>query len=111
MSAWERYHGTFNFDATPMGPIGCPVIIHNKSGKRKSWDFRGRKGFRIFPSLNHYKYFHLVYEVTKEILFSDTVNFLHDYLTQPTVSADGRIIHALNFISCAVKYAPTTSHH
>ena len=32
MSAWEHFNGPFNFDATPIGPIGCPVIIHNKTG-------------------------------------------------------------------------------
>ena len=24
MSAWEHLHGPINFDATPLGPIGCP---------------------------------------------------------------------------------------
>ena len=36
MSAWEHLHGPFNFDATPLGPIGCPVIIHTKPGIRKT---------------------------------------------------------------------------
>ena len=30
MSAWEHYDDPFNFDATSMGPMGCPVLIHNK---------------------------------------------------------------------------------
>ena len=59
MFALDSYHGTFNFDAAPMGPIGRPVIIHNKSGKHKQWDFRGCKGFSIGPALNHYQCFHL----------------------------------------------------
>ena len=53
MYAWENYHRPFNFDTTPTGSIRCPVIIHNNSDKRKSWNFRGRKGFSIIPSLNH----------------------------------------------------------
>ena len=56
-----------------MVPIGCPILIHNKADKFKSWDFRGCKGFSIFPSLNHYQYFHLVDGVIKSLLFSDTV--------------------------------------
>ena len=44
-------------------------------------------------------------------MFSDNVEFLHKYLTQPTVTKGDRIIHALNFLLCAVKYAPTTIHY
>eukprot|EP00804_Cyclotella_cryptica_P000018 CCRYP_013701-RA/>CCRYP_013701-RA protein AED:0.35 eAED:0.46 QI:0/0/0/1/1/1/2/0/422 len=48
ISAWEAYNNApFNFDATPIGPCGCPIIIHNKPNKRLSWAFRGRDRFRI----------------------------------------------------------------
>ena len=30
LSAWEDFNVPFNFDATPLGPIGCRVLIHNK---------------------------------------------------------------------------------
>ena len=30
LSAWEAFNVPFNFDATPLGPIGCQVLIHNK---------------------------------------------------------------------------------
>jgi hypothetical protein len=111
MSAWEHFHGPFNFDATPLGPLGCPIIIHNKPGRRKSWDFRGRGGFNVGPALSHYRCFHVVDGQTKALRYSDTVEFLHDYLTQPTVTEGDRIVHALNFLSCAVKDAPATFHH
>ena len=32
MSAWDHFNGPFNFDATPLAPIGYPVIIHTKPG-------------------------------------------------------------------------------
>ena len=36
---------------------------------------------------------------------------LHVYLTKPTVTKGDRIVHTLNFLSCAVKDTPVTSHH
>ena len=42
MSAWEHFNGPFNFDATPIAPLGSPIIIHTKPGNRRSWDYRGR---------------------------------------------------------------------
>ena len=108
MLAWENYNGPFNFDSTPIGPIGCPFIIYNKPLTRKSWQFHGRKGFNIGLALNHYCCFRVADTVTKALLFSDTVEFMRDYFSQPTVSERDRIIHALKFLSCALKDSPAT---
>ena len=51
-----------------MSPMGCPVIIHNKPTMWRSWDFRGRKGFIIVPTLNHYRCFHMTDATTKSLL-------------------------------------------
>ncbi|KAL7478322.1 hypothetical protein ACHAW6_004091 [Cyclotella cf. meneghiniana] len=42
LSAWEYFNKVpFNFDATPLEPCSCPVIIHNKPNKQTSWAFHG----------------------------------------------------------------------
>ena len=74
----------------------------------KTWDFRGRKVFNIGPKLKHYRYFRVVNGTTKALIFSETVEFLHEYLTQPKFSKGDRIVQALNFLSCAIKDAPAT---
>ena len=28
--AWEYFQGPFDFNATPIGPLGCPIMIHQK---------------------------------------------------------------------------------
>ena len=99
MSALEHFLWTFNFDTTLLRPIGCPVIIHTKPNIRKTWDFRGRKGFNIGPALKHYHCFHVVDGATNDLLLSNTVKFLHKYLTQPTFTEGDCIVHALNFLS------------
>ncbi|KAL7519321.1 hypothetical protein ACHAWF_000231, partial [Thalassiosira exigua] len=35
MSAWEYFTGPFNYDATPLGPLGSRVISHHKPSVRK----------------------------------------------------------------------------
>ena len=42
ISAWEAFHGVFSYNHTPLGPLGCRVIIHKKVGARYTWDFRGK---------------------------------------------------------------------
>ena len=51
MSSWEYYNGEFDYSATPLGPLGCKIMIHNTSNKRKYWDQRGREGFSVGPAL------------------------------------------------------------
>jgi hypothetical protein len=41
ISAWEFFHGPFDFNKTPLGPVGCRVLIHAKPVTRCLWDFRG----------------------------------------------------------------------
>ena len=36
ISAWEKFNGPFNFDATPLAPLGSQIITHNKPGNRRS---------------------------------------------------------------------------
>ena len=36
ISAWEYLQGSFDYKATPLGPIGCPVMIHRKTSNWKS---------------------------------------------------------------------------
>jgi len=110
MSAWEFYNkAPFNFDATPIGPCGCPVIIHNKPNKRASWAFRGRDGFNIGPALSHYRCFEVVDSDTKALVISDTVEFRHDYLAPPSISYEDRVLHAINFLSTTINEATNDS--
>ena len=30
--AWSYFHSPFNYDATPIGPLGCDIIAHKKIG-------------------------------------------------------------------------------
>ena len=46
-SAWSYFHGPFNYDATPIEPLGCDIIAHKKIGTRNSWDFRGASGWYV----------------------------------------------------------------
>ena len=36
ISAWENFNGKFNYNSTPLGPLGISVIVHTKPGLRRS---------------------------------------------------------------------------
>ena len=50
---WEYYNGAFDYVETPLGPIGCKIIIHTTSNKKISWDQKGCEGFSVGPALHH----------------------------------------------------------
>ena len=54
ISANDAVNGTFNFNATPLAPVGCKVVVHEKPAKRKTWDPAGTHGFYIGPAMQHY---------------------------------------------------------
>ena len=88
MSAWKYYNGAFDYTATPLGPIGCKISIHTTSNKGKSWDQRGQEGFSVGPALQHYRCIQAIDRKTKALIITDTAKYLHEYLTQPHVTAE-----------------------
>ena len=104
--AWEYFNGAFEYSATPLGPIGCKIIIHTKSNNHKSWDRRGREVFSVGPALHHYRCIQEIDGKTKALLITYTSDYLHEYLTQPILTAEDIMTHAIHFLSAALKDVP-----
>jgi hypothetical protein len=106
ISVWEFFHGPFDFNKTPLRPVGCRVLIHTKPVTRCSWDFSAKEGFYIGLALDSYLCFKLVKSDTKSQVISETVKFPHAYRTIPTPTPADKIIHGLQVMSVALKDAP-----
>eukprot|EP00957_Ditylum_brightwellii_P094618 7205965-Ditylum_brightwellii.AAC.1 len=55
MSAYTAINGTFNFNATPLAPLGTHVTFHEKTNQRATWALNGTKAWYIGPVLEHYR--------------------------------------------------------
>ena len=95
-----------NYDDTPIGPLGCDIIAHRKTSTRNSWDFRGAAGWYVGVALQHYRCHTIVAKSTHAVQISNTVEFHHQHLIQPEVTPMDRIVHGVNTLTCALKYAP-----
>jgi hypothetical protein len=110
MSAWEHFNGPFGYNATPLLPLGYPVITHNKPATCPTWDFCGSDGFHVGVSLKLYRCHHIINGAkTKSLCISNTVDFRHHYLIILTVTPADTIVHSLNAISNAITNAPSTT--
>ena len=99
----------FNYDATPLGPLGIPVIIHNKPIRLKSWNYIIRDGFGAGAVLNNYLCQRAIDIETKVVSIMDTVNFRHKYLTQTGLTPTDRLIHAFHTLTSAMYHAPAVN--
>ena len=103
MSSWEYFNGDFDYTSTPLGPIGYKLIIHTTSNRKRSWDQRGRKDFSVGRALQHYCCIQEIDSKTKSLIITDAAEYLNEYLTQPHVTAEDRMAHAIHFLSVALK--------
>ena len=44
----------------------------------------------------------------KALIITDTAEYLHRYLTQPHITAEDRMTHAIQFLTAALKDVPTS---
>jgi hypothetical protein len=109
ISAWEAFDGAFSYNHTPLGTLGCRVLIHKKVGARYTWDFRGKDGWGVGVSFWHYRCQRVVAKATKAEQISDTVEFRHQHITQPTLTSDDRVLYGMKHLTGALKDAPTVA--
>ena len=83
-------------------------MIHNTSNKRKSSDQRGQEVFSVEPALQHYRCIQEIDGKTKVLIITDTDEYLHSYLTQPHITAENRMIHAIKNLTAALKDVPAS---
>ena len=81
-------------------------MIHNISNTRKSWDQRRREGFSVGPALQHYRCIQAIDRKTKALIITDTAEYLHRYLTQPHITSEDIMKHAIQFLTAELKDDP-----
>ena len=94
-SAWAHCNGPFNYNATPSGPAGCSVLIHEPVQKRRSWGFNAIEGFCAGPAIHHCRNYTVFPSKTRAIRISDTVEFRHDRIIVPEITPEDRVIGAI----------------
>jgi hypothetical protein len=106
--AWDFFQGPFDFNKTPLGLVGCCVLIHAKPATRQSWNFQVKPGFYIGPALDFYHCFKLVKTKTntKSQVILGTIEFFHLYLSVPVPYVEDKCIHSLQVVMGAIQGSP-----
>jgi hypothetical protein len=103
ISAYMYAYGNHDFNAHPLAPLGCAVQIYERPEVRRSWDLNSIDGHYIGPAMENYRNYVIHCKETNAERKSDTVWFKHKYLTNPTITAADRIIHAAKELTNELK--------
>jgi len=115
LSAWAQVYGNYDFNQTPIAPLGVKVLIHKKPSNRTTWAPHAVKGWYIGPALNAYRCYRTWITETKRERIADTLTWFPTTAPMPTISAQDiiasatqDILHALQHPAIGTPLALTT---
>ena len=111
LSAWCHYNGLFDYNATPMGPAGCRVLIYEPVNVRASWGAHAIDECYTGPAMHHYRSFTVFASKTRSIKISDTVQFRHATITVPKITPEDKVIQAMSQLKTELAAIPTPNQH
>jgi hypothetical protein len=95
VSAYAHLSGVFDYNKMPLAPMGCEAQVHEKTNKRGTWAYHSVDGWYLFTSPEHYCTHNCHIKHTKSKQLSDTVQFQHKRITNPTITHANKVMHAL----------------
>jgi hypothetical protein len=79
----------------PLATIGCEAQVHEKTDKRGTWAYHSVDGWYLFTSPEHYCTHNCHIKHTKSKQLSNTVQFQHICITNPSIMIVDKVIQAL----------------
>jgi hypothetical protein len=95
VSVYAHLSDPFDYNKMPLAPMGCNVQVHEKTNKQGTWAFHLVNGWYLFTSLEYYCTHNCQVKHTKSERLSDTVQFQHKCITNPSITHIDKVIHAL----------------
>jgi hypothetical protein len=94
--AYAHLSGPFEYNKMPLALMGCEAQVHEKPNKHRTWAYRLVDGSYLFTSPEHYCIHTCHIKHTKSKRPSNTVQFQHKRITNPTITHTDKVMHALD---------------
>ena len=101
--AYAHLSGPFDYNKVPLAPMGCNTQVHEKTNKRGTWAFHSVDRWYLFTPPEHYCTHNCHIKHTKSECLSDTVQFQHKRITNPSITHADKVMHALADCVKAIK--------
>jgi len=103
VSAYAHLSGPFDCNKMPLAPMGCEVQIHEKTDRCGTWSYHSVDGRYLATSPEHYRVHNCYAKTTQAERLTNTIQFKHKNITNPTISPHDKIMHALANCKTALK--------
>jgi hypothetical protein len=108
-SANQEVYGSFDFNKTPLAPLGTKALIYDDPASRASWAPHATNGFYIGPASNHYQCLRFYIPSTQCFRFSDTWCLYPTHCQIPVTSQHNlSIVAAADILKALGNTVPTT---
>ena len=108
LSSYAYLFGNFDFNKTPLAPLGTKVVVHLKANKRASWNYHGQEAWYIGPSMEHYRCVKCYFPDTKATRDADTVEFFPQDIPFPKTTSEDYLLQSASDILAILKSPPTS---
>jgi hypothetical protein len=95
VSAYAHLSGLFDYNKMQLAPMGCEAQVHKKTDRRGTWAYHLVDGWHLFTSPEHYRTHNCHIKHTKSERLSDTIQFQHKRITNPTITHTNKLMHTL----------------
>jgi hypothetical protein len=105
-SAHSQIHGPYDFNRTPIAPMGYRVLVHVKPDKRGTWDPKAEDGYYIGPAPNHYRCYKVYITDSEATRITDTITWVPGKVGIPSMSPSDEVIAAIGNVEKAMNNIP-----
>jgi hypothetical protein len=105
-SAYAQIHGPFDYNKTPIAPLGYRVLVHVKPHLRGTWDPKAEDGFYIGPAKAHYRCVTVYITDTDSTRITDTVSWIPENTGVPTMAPSDEVIMAIRGLQKTIQGVP-----
>ena len=109
VSAYAQLSGPLDYNKMPLAPIGCKVQVQKKADKWGTWAYHSINGWYLSASPEYYQTHVCHIKHTSSERLSDTVQFKHKNITNPSLTHANKIMRALSHCIQELKGAEATT--
>jgi hypothetical protein len=91
-SANEEVNGKFDYNKTPLAPLGTKELVYEDPANRASWAPHGTDAYYVGPAPKHYRCLRFYMPITRRYRVADTWRLYPTHCTTPKISATERTI-------------------
>ena len=107
-SAYEALEGPFDYNLTPIAPIGTPALLYDDPTERGTFAPHGTDGVYAGPAMEHYRNEKFWVERTRKFRITGSRTLFPAHCSVPSISEADQTILAASDLLGTLKLAQTS---